>query len=294
LFRIAFTLFQFTMEFQGDVCLTALQDGVVLTLFLIAYTCFTNLTLLNIIMSIIVDTIAGISSGMTAEEIANLKACEERVQMRELRQGFESTDINHDGDLGVTEMMKQEPLFLRELHEAGLAMLSARELLGMLDIRRTGHVSVEDFTETIMRVHKPLNAKHLVQMERRLVEMDIKMQDHMNELLQLLRQPVKPTHPEHMPLEPAHGSQHIGLKGCMDKMTVMLNQLVDLNNQARCCQQENMQNSQDVCPTNRIDQIGKTAEELVQHSIGVPLGATQAEAPTIHSCLPVSLSLRSG
>jgi len=266
-----------------------LEDGVTLTLFLIAYTCFTNLTLLNIIMSIIVDAIVGISSGMTAEEIDKLRACQDRVQRQELKAGFESTDVNNDGDLGLTEMMKRDPIFLRELKEAGLANLSARELLRMLDIRKTGHVSVDDFTETIMRVHKPPDAKHLVQMERRLVEMDIKMQDHMNELLQLLRQPVKPTHPEHMPLEPAHGSQHIGLKGCMDKMTVMLNQLVDLNNQARCCQQENMQKSQDVCPTNRIDQIGKTAEELVQHSvgvhlIGVHLGATQAEEPTIHSC----------
>lgn len=113
LFRTSFTLFQFTMEFQGDVCLRALQDGVALTLFLIVYTCFTNITLLNIIMSIIVDTILSISKGMSDTEIERVTAIEEQSRMDDLKLGFSGTDADSDGDLSFAELLKQDALFSR-------------------------------------------------------------------------------------------------------------------------------------------------------------------------------------
>merc|ERR1712217_497085 len=71
--RSMFTLFQFTMEFQPDICRSTWHDGTegyLFTAFLILYTMLSNLALLNIMASIIVEVIMTISASNHKEEKA--------------------------------------------------------------------------------------------------------------------------------------------------------------------------------------------------------------------------------
>lgn len=189
--RTAFTLLQFTMEFQPDICRQSWQDGTALTLFFIVYTCFTNLTILNIIGSIIVDTIMTKSSDMNIAARAKAEAEKDREQAKELRARFASVDADNDGALELQEVTRSSS-FSNILESVGLDMHYAQEFFEVLDTDGSGRVSVEEFIEGVMRVQKPPQAKHLLQVERRLVAMDLKVKDSMDLLLTLLRQPNNP------------------------------------------------------------------------------------------------------
>merc|ERR1719456_670224 len=99
----AFTLFQFTMEFQADIARETFADGPWLALFLLAYVMFTNITLLNTVASVIVDNILSISQ--TEERSA--RAEEEKALRKEsqkLMKMFESLDTDGDGRLTWEEL----------------------------------------------------------------------------------------------------------------------------------------------------------------------------------------------
>jgi len=254
IFRTGFTLLQFTMEFQPDICRRTWQDGIALTLFFIAYTSFTNVTLLNIISSIIVDAIMDISNGLDSSEVAEENADIENT----LKVCFESADVNSDGVLTAEEVtgevLSGDVQLLKSFEDAGIGMLGAQELCTLLDTRGSGRVSLDDFTETLMRIHKPPQAKHLLQIERRLVAIDVKVKDHMGEVMSLLNQLIDPTMhgiplrreprnesfalrpKEHMDEvlcyqeKPPQSSQEIDLKSRMDEMQSLLNNLEGLNN----------------------------------------------------------------
>merc|ERR1719487_926390 len=99
----AFTLFQFTMEFQADIARETFADGPWLALFLLAYVMFTNITLLNTVASVIVDNILSISQteerSARAEEEKALRKETERLQAI-----FESLDLDGDGKLTWEEL----------------------------------------------------------------------------------------------------------------------------------------------------------------------------------------------
>jgi len=76
------------------------------------------------------------------------------------------------------------------MESAGLDLLSARELFDLIDIHGSGQVLFEDFAEGIMRIRKPPQAKHLLQIERRLVALDLKVKGSLAQVQALLSQPV--------------------------------------------------------------------------------------------------------
>jgi len=205
MFRTAFTLLQFTMEFQPDLCRRTWEDGIALTLFFIVYTCFTNLTLLNIIASIIVDRILTISYDMNAEAKARAEAEKERKQRQNLKAIFDLADFNGDGVLTLEELTQGPPCFTKSLECAGIHILDATECFEVLDPDRSGTVSLDEFTECLLRVRKPPQAKHLLQIERRLVDLDLKANRSMQEVVSLLDQLVNPGSQQGNPLKTAKG-----------------------------------------------------------------------------------------
>lgn len=227
MFRTAFTLLQFTMEFQPDICRQTWGEGAALTLFLIVYTCFTNLTILNIIGSIIVDTIMNISGDMSAAVRTKAEIEKERERTNELKEKFAMIDANGDGFLDLQEASNSAG-FEQTLDLAGLDIHDARELFEVLDSDESGQVSAGEFVEAAMRFQKPPQAKHLLQIERRLVAMDLKMKDSMAQVLKLLLPPIDPaSHATHCQQESAPTSQtpHIGHTQDMMKPLLTAQQL---------------------------------------------------------------------
>jgi len=192
MFRTSFTLLQFTMEFQPDLCRSTWNDGAGLTTFLIVYTCFTNVTLLNIIASTIVDSILTVSRKMHEEAEAKQEAAADAAQRARLKDAFLSADRNSDGVLELEELGSGEPHMLRALEIVGVGLNDAEELFMTLDVDKSGHVSMEEFTEGLIRVRKPPQSKHLLQIERRLACIDLKVTQSVEELLSLLREAQKP------------------------------------------------------------------------------------------------------
>jgi len=194
IFRTAFTLLQFTMEFQPDVCRTTWEDGFALTIFFVLYTFLTNVTILNIIASIIVDTILSISSRLSKEDAAAKCAEQDRKDREALQAIFFAADANGNGVLELHELSgPRRSGFSRALESAGVDVMSAKELFEVLDSDESGKVSLEEFTDGLLRVRKPPHAKHLLQIERRLVAMEIKFRESMAELVSLLHKTVDAT-----------------------------------------------------------------------------------------------------
>jgi len=101
--RSAFTLFQFTMEFQPDMVRETWEDGQILTIFLLCYTTLTNIMLLNMLASVIVDSILMISleESKHGEEERLDKARE--VYMGQLLELFKEFDTDGNGEITVQE-----------------------------------------------------------------------------------------------------------------------------------------------------------------------------------------------
>lgn len=203
LFRTAFTLLQFTMEFQPDICRQTWEEGTALTLFLIVYTCFTNLATSNIIGSVIGDTIMKISGDMTAAVQAKAELEKESERANELQEKFAMVDTDGDGFLDVQEVA-QSACFEQVLDLAGLDMNGASELFEVLDAHMSGQALVTQFVEAAMWVQKPPQAKHLLQLECRLAAIDLKLTDSMTQVLTALHRPHDPaSHGRHCQQEPA-------------------------------------------------------------------------------------------
>merc|ERR1719456_120612 len=101
--RTAFTLFQFTMEFQADIARETFDDGPWLTFFFLAYVMFTSVTLMNTIASVIVDNILSISHKEEREE-KEQAAVEKAEEEEMLRRLFDSMDVDGDGQLTWEEL----------------------------------------------------------------------------------------------------------------------------------------------------------------------------------------------
>jgi len=173
--KTAFTLFQFTMEFQPDICRFTWNDGMGLTIFFIFYTLFTNLTLLNIIASVIVENILAIAQKKSQDEYNAQREEREQRTKEKLKAIFREADKDCNGLLDWEELNPVQPGVARALKVAGVPPNQARELFQVLDSDGSGQISLEEFTQGLERVSKPPQAKHLLTLERRLVAMDTKM-----------------------------------------------------------------------------------------------------------------------
>lgn len=157
--RTAFTLFMFTMEFQPDVCQQTWNEGPWLTLFFIVYVALTNITLLGVVASVIVENI------LAASEKAKRETEEDQI-----RQLFRQIDQAKSGEVSRADFETQEAQ--RSLDASGISRDEAYELFTILDTDHTGTVTKREFTEGMQRLRAPPSSKHLFIIEQRVFAME--------------------------------------------------------------------------------------------------------------------------
>jgi len=169
--KSAFTLFQFTMEFQPDIVRDTWEDGVFLTFFLISYTALTHIMLLNMMSSIIVESILAISKNEDEIESAEKQERINEDQMHRLMDVFEDFDLDKSGTIeqkefemvGATKQRKEQ--IMSTLKQAGITSSQASELFRVLDVDESGSLSKEEFIKGFMRMKGPPLSKHILKVE---------------------------------------------------------------------------------------------------------------------------------
>jgi hypothetical protein len=166
-----FTLFEFTMEFQGDHCKETWGDGPWLTFFFIVYTFITNLALLQVVGSVIVEAILTIAGENHQEDKAEEKD-------KELKEAKETSDGLFDtlkqsvspsaGDLNYKEVDFSNEKVSKQLKMAGLVPAQAAQLLKILDKNNTGLLSKAEFSMGLVRLKQDVNPKDVFKLETRL------------------------------------------------------------------------------------------------------------------------------
>jgi voltage-gated sodium channel len=195
LVRSAFTLFMFTMEFQPDIARDTWGDGPYVTCFLVIYTVFTNLMLLNMVSSVIVECILSLSNAEAEREKASQDDSKKHEYVKELVQIFNDIDTDDSGLLtweeftGITKdslggglKMKMKPGLRRALKIAGVTPNQAAELFHILDADATGTISKEEFIRGFLRVKAPPESKHILRVECR-VDTVVKKMDQVQSAL---------------------------------------------------------------------------------------------------------------
>jgi len=177
--RSMFTLFQFTAEFQPDMVRMTWYDGVegyFFTFFLIGYALLSNIVVLNIIASIIVEVIMSISASDREEE----KAHEKEEMMKDINEKvdglFNSLDIDENKSLNVEELMNKKSDNVQKVFKsAGLAPSEATQLFQILDKDKTGSVSPAEFREGLIRLKQPSDPKDILRIEYNLGAVETKV-----------------------------------------------------------------------------------------------------------------------
>jgi voltage-gated sodium channel len=171
LYLSMFTLFEFTMEFQGDHCKSTWADGPWLTFFFIVYTFVTNLALLQVVGSVIVEAILTIADQNHQEDKAEEKE-------KELKEAKETSDQLFDTlkqsasptacDLNYKELDFSNEKVSKYLKMAGLVPAQAAQLLKILDKNNTGLLSKAEFSMGLTRLKQDVNPKDIFKLETRL------------------------------------------------------------------------------------------------------------------------------
>lgn len=177
--RSMFTLFQFTAEFQPDMVRMTWFDGLegyFFTFFLIGYALLSNIVILNIIASIIVEVIMSISAGDRAEENANEKEAMMKDINEKVNDLFTSLDIDESKSLNKGELMDKENEHVQKVFRtAGLAPTEATELFHILDKDQTGNISPAEFREGLIRLKQPSDPKDILRIEYNLGSVEAKV-----------------------------------------------------------------------------------------------------------------------
>jgi len=182
--RTAFTLFQFTMEFQPDICRETWEDGPYLTFFFLAYTMFTNITLLNTVASVIVEDILRISQEHEEEKQAFKSQREAEELSARLEDAFASADSDGDKMLSQSELLQSSNMD-RVLNVVGVDKEQAKALFFVMDADRSGKVSREEFNQRLVRINKPPDATDLLKVECHVQHLYKKLDDGMREMRDL-------------------------------------------------------------------------------------------------------------
>lgn len=165
-----FTLFTFaTLEdFPGAVRHFADAGdafGVTISLAIIAFILFTNLSLLNLVTAVMVDTIIDILPKKHTERIAR----ERTETVHRLEAIFLKMDGDGDRRLTLQEFTEGVGRFdevQNELSLLQIAALDVRELFALLDFNENGSVAVDEFIDGLLRmVPTPASKKELLGME---------------------------------------------------------------------------------------------------------------------------------
>lgn len=175
--RSSFTLFQFTMEFQPDICRETWNHnlGICLTLFLIVFTMFTNLTLLNILASVIIENVLGLAMRKDEEQLLDSKEKLLADAAKTIEKLFVSLDGDDDGVIKSTDLNTQDPAVRRACRHAGVSMDVAQDLFQILDTDQSGTVSKDEFVKGLVKVKLPPAAKDLFSIECHIHSLDRKI-----------------------------------------------------------------------------------------------------------------------
>lgn len=177
--RSMFTLFQFAVGFEPDICRATWADGVagyIFTAFLILYTLLSGLVILNIMASIIVEVVMSISAKQQKEEEAtqkeqDLKEVEEKVDNL-----FRTLDISRDQDLDYRRLnCAGRKSVGKVFRSAGLVPSDAKEIFEILDMDLTGTVSPDECREGLLRLKRPPDPKDLLRIECNLCSLERKV-----------------------------------------------------------------------------------------------------------------------
>jgi len=181
--RASFTLFQFTMEFQPDIARETWDDGILLTIFLILYTVLTNIMLLNMTSSIIVDNIMSISQDEFDQRKEDKLEEKRKQHSRQLQAVFDAIDTDHSGYIDASEFTRlsdgnnhndvdndndvDNPDLKSAMKSVGMSPNQAAELFRILDADGHGTVSKHEFVRGFLRSQGPPQGKHLLHVECR-------------------------------------------------------------------------------------------------------------------------------
>jgi len=164
--RTSFTLFQFTMEFQPDICRDTWDgSGPWLTFFFLGYTMFTNITLLNTVASVIVENILTISQQNAEEQKAAKDAEQQEETKLRIADIFEAVD--HDGNRTIdrNEIAQGGSAVEKLLELSGVSSEYALELFSIMDVDNSGSVSREEFQSAVIKGPQPLEASDFLRLQ---------------------------------------------------------------------------------------------------------------------------------
>jgi len=173
--RTSFTLFQFTMEFQPDICRETWSYGPWLTFFFLAYTMFTNITLLNTVASVIVENILSISQANNAEQQAKLETEASRNTHDRMSQVFAMVDLDGNRMIEKSEIEKNNPAVEGLLAMSGVTMEHAMNLFNIMDVDESGAISRDEFQKALARGTHPLQASDVLRVQCQLDAMKLNM-----------------------------------------------------------------------------------------------------------------------
>jgi len=163
--RTAFTLFQFTMEFQPDICRETWTYGPWLTIFFLAYTMFTNITLLNTVASVIVENILAIAQQNKDDEKAKLDLELEIQTKARFSQIFAMVDTDGNRTIDRTEISSSNPAVGRLLELSGMNLDQALSLFNVMDVDANGSVSRDEFQQALCHGARNLEANDVLKMQ---------------------------------------------------------------------------------------------------------------------------------
>jgi len=171
LYLSMFSLFEFTMEFQGDHCTASWPDGPWLTFFFIVYTFVTNLALLQVVGSVIVEAILAISDQHHQEDKAEEKDKELKDAKEDSDALFEklkTTAPQTAGDLNYKGLDFSDEKVSKSLKMLGLVPAQAAQLFTIMDKNNTGLLSKAQFSLGLVRIKQDVNPKDVFKLETRL------------------------------------------------------------------------------------------------------------------------------
>lgn len=163
--RTSFTLLQFTMEFQPDICRDTWDYGPWLTIFFVAYTVFTNITLLNTVASVIVENILSIAQQNQDEIKAKKDAEAAEITRKYIEQLFEMADTDGDRMISKEEVAASNPAIHELLQMSGGTLEQAANMFNVMDVDCSGSISREEFQMALFRGSHALEASDVLRIQ---------------------------------------------------------------------------------------------------------------------------------
>lgn len=164
LYKSMFTLYMFTMEFQGDTCRDTFPDGPWLTFVLLLWTVLSCFALLGTIGSVIVEAILAISASNHEEDDAEEKEAN-RTETRSLMFTlYDALDADRTGQLELHDVDLTQESARKLVQKCGIAPQEAGEVFEAVADEK-GIVPRDAFVNGMMRLRSDIEAKDLLKLE---------------------------------------------------------------------------------------------------------------------------------